>query len=142
MGEGEGEGGTAVNWLLADNEGTVRDMATYANGQTTIVAHIVYDAYGNIASQTNAAARSRMAYTGQMLDAATGLYYHKARWYDSCAGDFLGEGPLGFAAGDANMARYVGNNPVNFTDPSGMAKETKGRVSLIRNKDTRPLCPP
>lgn len=28
--------------------------------------------------------------------------------------------PLGFAAGDANLYRYVGNNPTNATDPSGL----------------------
>ncbi len=29
--------------------------------------------------------------------------------------------PLGFAAGDANLYRYVGNSPTNFTDPSGLS---------------------
>ncbi|MCI0702339.1 MAG: hypothetical protein L0241_14750 [Planctomycetia bacterium] len=28
--------------------------------------------------------------------------------------------PLGFAAGDANLYRYVGNSPTNATDPSGL----------------------
>ena len=30
-------------------------------------------------------------------------------------------GSLGFNAGDANLYRYVGNNPTNLTDPSGLA---------------------
>ncbi len=34
---------------------------------------------------------------------------------------FLQEDPMGFEAGDLNVYRYVGNNPVNRTDPSGMA---------------------
>lgn len=29
-------------------------------------------------------------------------------------------GPLGFQAGDENLYRFVGNNPTNFTDPSGL----------------------
>ena len=33
-----------------------------------------------------------------------------------------GADPLGFAAGDANLYRYVGNAPTDFTDPSGLAK--------------------
>jgi hypothetical protein len=28
--------------------------------------------------------------------------------------------PLGFNAGDANLYRYVGNTPINLTDPSGL----------------------
>ena len=28
--------------------------------------------------------------------------------------------PLGFAAGDVNLYRYVGNEPPNFNDPFGL----------------------
>lgn len=31
-----------------------------------------------------------------------------------------GHGPIGFAAGDANLYRYVGNSPTNRVDPSGL----------------------
>jgi hypothetical protein len=31
----------------------------------------------------------------------------------------LGEDPIGFASGDFNFYRYVGNEPINLTDPSG-----------------------
>ncbi len=53
-------------------------------------------------------------------DATSGLYYYCARWYDPGTGGYIGEDPLGFAAGDTNLERYVGNSPVNFTDPSGL----------------------
>ncbi|MCL6508795.1 MAG: hypothetical protein K6T59_17430, partial [Bryobacteraceae bacterium] len=33
---------------------------------------------------------------------------------------FLSEDPLGIAAGDANLSRYVLNSPPNYTDPTGM----------------------
>ena len=33
---------------------------------------------------------------------------------------FLSKDPIGFLAGDANLQRYVGNNAVNATDPSGL----------------------
>ena len=36
----------------------------------------------------------------------------------------LGEyGPLGFDAGDANLYRYVGNDPVDYTDPTGLEEQ-------------------
>lgn len=37
--------------------------------------------------------------------------------YDPTIGRWIQEDPIGFAAGDANLLRYVGNNPTNFTDP-------------------------
>jgi len=48
------------------------------------------------------------------------LYYYRARYYDPRAGRFLTKDPLGLAAGDVNLYRYVGNNPVNYRDPSGL----------------------
>jgi uncharacterized protein RhaS with RHS repeats len=42
--------------------------------------------------------------------------------YDPTIGRWLSEDPIGFEAGDANKVRYVGNGPINATDPSGLAK--------------------
>src|SRR5437588_771735 len=47
------------------------------------------------------------------------LYYYRARWYNAASGRWTSEDPMGFAAGDYNLNRYVGNNPMNATDPSG-----------------------
>lgn len=33
--------------------------------------------------------------------------------------------PMGFEAGDANLYRYVGNEPTGFVDPSGLVKRDK-----------------
>ena len=38
--------------------------------------------------------------------------------------------PLGFNAGDANLYRYVGNNPTNTVDPTGLA-QTRIPLNLI-----------
>ena len=41
--------------------------------------------------------------------------------YDSCVGlGLLSQDPIGFAGGDANLYRYVGNHPTLATDPSGL----------------------
>jgi RHS repeat-associated protein len=119
-----------VLWALSDNQGTVRDWAqkNTTTGQTQIVDHIVYDAYGQIVSQTNpqthlaATNKIRFGYTGQIWDADAKLYYYRARWYDPHIGKFTSEDPLGFGAGDTNVQRYVGNSPTNATDPSGLAE--------------------
>jgi hypothetical protein len=41
--------------------------------------------------------------------------------YDPSVGVWLEEDPELFKAGDANLERYVGNDPTNGTDPSGLA---------------------
>ena len=66
------------------------------------------------------------AYTGREWDAATGLYHYRARAYDAETGRFLQEDPIGFAAGDLNIYRYVLSNPLSYTDPSGLVAATEG----------------
>ncbi len=40
--------------------------------------------------------------------------------------------PLGFVAGDANLHRYVGNDPTNATDPSGLREsDLKGILASL-----------
>ena len=60
-------------------------------------------------------------YTGRPFDSAASLQNNGERWYDSVTGRWLSEDPAGFAAGDPNLTRYVGNGPANATDPSGLA---------------------
>ncbi len=59
-------------------------------------------------------------YPGHQRCAFTGQYYVGARWYDPTTHQFTTPDPTGFAAGDPNLYRYVGNHPTNFID--SMAK--------------------
>jgi hypothetical protein len=51
-----------------------------------------------------------------LIDADTGLYYLRARYYDPSIGRFLTQDPVPAV----NLYAYVGNNPVNYVDPSGL----------------------
>jgi RHS repeat-associated protein len=65
----------------------------------------------------------RTFFQGGRLDAATGLYLFGLRDYDPSAGVWMQRDPIGQSAGDPNLYRFVGNNPVNFVDPTGLAGE-------------------
>lgn len=55
------------------------------------------------------------------------------RWYDPTVGTWIGEDPTEFGPGDANLKRYVGNDPVNNTDPTGL--DAKGGSVPLQNSD-------
>jgi len=109
--------GEGTTWYLADRLGTVRDLAD-ANGQ--IIDHIDYDAYGQVTGETNPSVGDRFRYTGREYDAETDLYYFRARYYDAALGRFISQDPIGFDGADSNLYRYVGNEPTNATDPTGL----------------------
>ncbi|MSR57403.1 MAG: hypothetical protein EXS05_07000 [Planctomycetaceae bacterium] len=50
-------------------------------------------------------------------------------------GRFISEDPMGFAAGDVNLSRYVGNAPTNFVDPSGMEVESTADSDSMYSPD-------
>ena len=61
----------------------------------------------------------RFQYTGQTWLSEIGMYNYKTRIYSPTLGRFLQTDPIGYGDG-LNMYNYVGGDPVNFTDPSGM----------------------
>jgi RHS repeat-associated protein len=61
-------------------------------------------------------------YAGKPHDGDTGMNYYLNRWYDPRTGKWLSEDPAGFAAGDANLTRYVGNSPTMYVDPLGLVQ--------------------
>jgi RHS repeat-associated protein len=117
-----------VFWLLTDHLGTVKDIV---NNSGAVINHLVYDAYGNLVGQTNPALSSRYLFTGREFDSETGLYYYRSRYYNAALGQFLSEDPIGIESGDVNYYRYLRNNPVDATDPTGQqeaASEFGGQV--------------
>jgi RHS repeat-associated protein len=65
-------------------------------------------------------------YTGRPTDAYTKMQYNRARYYDADIARWLTQDPLGLAAGDPNLYRYVSGNPVNYKDPTGLIFEDIG----------------
>lgn len=99
-------------WYVTDRLGSVTGLAN-ASGVSTAVNH--YDPYG----QPQAGNEGRFQYTGQVWLEEVGLYYYKARFYDPITKRFINPDPIGYGDG-MNMYAYVGGDPLNATDPSGM----------------------
>ena len=59
---------------------------------------------------------------GYYTDTETGLLCLTHRYYDPGTGKFINRDPIGYKGG-INLYGFVGNNPVNESDPSGFDKD-------------------
>ena len=63
---------------------------------------------------------NRVLFTGRQWMARYGFYEYRARAYNPDLGRFMSEDPMGFKAGDKNLFRYCGNDPIDRIDPMGL----------------------
>jgi RHS repeat-associated protein len=109
----------AVAWYGTDLQGSVRLVFDNSG----VYGLRDYTGFGAIAAQSGAGL-DRYGYTGREWDSTLGVQYSRARIYDPATGRFLTADPMGFAAGDVNLYRYVGNGPTGAVDPSGFEPPT------------------
>jgi RHS repeat-associated protein len=159
-------GGSTINYtwdeaagglptLASETDGSGNPLRTYLYGASSSPVSMTtpggtyydsYDAYGNVADQTNANGATQWAYSyepfglvrtatnvsgnaptnpyqyaGQYTDAVTGLSDMRARNYDPNAGSFLTIDPAGQSTTMAsNQYAYTGDSPLVYSDPSGL----------------------
>lgn len=109
---------STTSYYERDGLGSVTSLS---NGAGAIANNYTYDSFGNPAASTGTILNS-FRYTGREFDTATNLYYYRARYYDPNIGRFISEDPIRFKGG-VNFYAYVGNNPLNLTDPSGLCPQ-------------------
>ena len=107
--------GGASYYYNADGLGSITSL-TNSSGQ--IAATYSYDSFGKLTASTGTVTNP-FRYTGREYGSDTGLYYYRARYYDSSVGRFISEDPIRFAAGP-DFYVYVGNRPLMYRDPFGL----------------------
>jgi len=112
--------GDLVRYYLSDaNHNTT---AVFDSSTGAVVNYYVYTAYGTAtkydSSWANPTAPSAdgFLYCGYWLDFETGDYQVRAREYITCLSTFDTRDPI---ESDLNLYRYVWNNPLVYTDPTG-----------------------
>lgn len=108
----EGTGTSDRRWFHADERGSI---VAISNGSGVVTTVNTYDEYG-IPGTGNG---GRFQYTGQAWLGELGMYHYRARMYSPTLGRFLQTDPIGVGGG-MNIYGYVGNDPVNLTDPAGL----------------------
>ncbi|MGC3972209.1 MAG: RHS repeat-associated core domain-containing protein [Pirellulales bacterium] len=111
----------ALSWYATDKLGSVRALVD-GGIPNVVVASYDYDSYGNLTAGSDDPTLSVFHYAGYQLDAETGNYYAWNRYYDPLTGDWISADPIGFDSGTYNLYEYVGNDPLNKTDPTGLAE--------------------
>jgi RHS repeat-associated protein len=90
--------------MIPDIQGSVIGTV---DGGTGAITSFAYRPYGS--STTTPA---QFGYTGQRVDAESGLYYYRARHYSPAWGRFLQADPIGYGNG-VHLYAYVANDPLN-----------------------------
>ncbi len=120
------------NGLLSKQSGgEVEYYHTDSLGSSSLVTdkdgnRVYYSDYEPFGDSLHTSGEERYTYTGKELDASTGLYYYGARYYDSSLGRFISSDPLSgnlYNSQRLNRYTYVMNNPMVYTDPTGMEGE-------------------
>jgi RHS repeat-associated protein len=100
---------------LLDGSGNILEKYTYdVFGQPKVT-----DYYGNDHGGASWYG-NRFLFTGREYLAWIACYDYRNRMYRPSLGRFLQTDPKGFDAGDMNLFRYVGDDPVDLSDPMGL----------------------
>ena len=122
----------------ADGLGSVGAMTQASTtGTDTVQSALFYDPWGVVYVSIGTRASTDPSWQGREKD-ETGIYYFRARYYDTggiglignepVIGRFISRDPIGYSAG-LNYYAFASNNPVNMGDPTGQYASSGASLS-------------
>ena len=108
----------AVFYYLTSGAGNVTALV---NQSGQVANQYEYAPFGETIAVSEQVAQP-FRFAAREFDVETGLYYNRARYYDPRMARFISEDPIGLAGG-VNEYAYVGNDPLNARDPSGLSDD-------------------
>ena len=122
---GTATGTPITRFIHPDHLGST-NAVTDQNGN--LVQTLDYYPFGASRISVSTSTNEARKYIGQFSDQNSGLDYLQARYYDSARGQFVNEDPV-FWSNKQNLAdpqsfnvySYANDNPINRSDPSGLA---------------------
>ena len=115
-----------TSYFERDGLGSVTSLS---NSAGALANTYTFDSFGKLTASTGSLTNPYQ-YAGREFDSETGLYFNRARYYDGNVGRFISEDPTEFRGG-IDFYAYVGNNPINRTDPDGMGDTPKGCLKAL-----------
>ena len=125
--------------IITDQLGSPRLVVDVATG--TVAQRIDYDEFGQVINDTNPGFQP-FGFAGGIYDRESKLLRFGARDYDAEAGRWTAKDPIRFAGKDTNLYAYVGNDPVNVIDSTGLKGVCVNDPLTVRSKDTSLLRQP
>jgi RHS repeat-associated protein len=119
------------HWYHADLVGSVR-LLTSSEGDA--VADYHYSPFGEMTVLVGTDIFNPWRYTARRFDVALETYDYRARQYEPQTGRFLQRDPGGMVDG-TNLYSYVGNNSLNYTDPSGLGRHERENIAPKLSSD-------
>ncbi len=109
--------GTTRFYVATDQLGTPKVISDAIG---TVVKIMEYDSFGWATFDSNPSFSIPVGFAGGIADSKTRLVRFGYRDYEPETGRWAAKDPIFFGGGQGNLYQYVKNNPVNWTDPSGL----------------------
>ena len=124
------QSGDQTQYYLTDGLGS---KSALVDSRGEKMASYIYDAFGNPESLFGNL-KNEFLYAGEQYEDSLNLLYLRARYYDSSTGRFVSSDPFPgfvFLPMTQNDYLYVGSNPVNYVDPSGLSGASFSEYGVV-----------